>query len=130
MVTNDSARWGLRWLPLDDWLARFTAPQSNASPQYWTIDNDGSLLLGPAPDVAATIEMQYWSAPTELAADADEPNIPASYHMLLVWGALAEAGGFDSAPEMFARGAANHDRMHSMFKREFGEEIKFEVASL
>lgn len=132
VVTDaNGVRSGLQWLDYDDWVARFSDPTiASAAPQFWSIANDRSLVLGPVPADNATLEMQYWSAPTELLTDTDTPTFPAEFHIMLVWRALAEMGAFDSAPEMFTRAAANYDRMHTLLKSQFGEQIRFETARL
>ena len=112
VVTDGTTRWALRWMPYDAWLMRFAAPHDAAPPAFWSVTNDGALALGPTPNVALTIDIQYRRSATQLAADADVPLIPdESLHSIIVWRALAETGGYESAPEMFSRAAANYDKM-------------------
>nr|HPL79494.1 hypothetical protein [Burkholderiaceae bacterium] len=57
---------------------------------------------------AYKLRIEYWKEPSELAADADTPDMPDRFHMLLVWAALQEVAKFDAAPEVLARAEKNH----------------------
>ena len=46
-----------------------------------------------------------------MAADADTPDMPSEFHLLLVWRALQEVAKFDAAPEVLARAEKNHAGM-------------------
>jgi hypothetical protein len=60
-------------------------------------------LLGPKPDGVFTVSGQYWKKPQALAADADEPEMPDEFHMLIVWKALEHYALYESAAESLVR---------------------------
>lgn len=84
--------------------------QTDDRPQFWSVDYDGSLRIGPAPDQAYTFTGEYIRTAQELAANTDEPICPADFHMIIVWYALARLMGHDEAPaEAIANAARNYD---------------------
>ena len=64
---------------------------------------DDDLFLGPTPDDVYRVTGSYWKNIQELAADADIPEMPADFHMAIVYRALIKYG-FDSvSPEVLSR---------------------------
>lgn len=112
MVRNTVAGgqpWALRWMPYEKFQAIYLrGTPTPGGPQYWTQATDKKILIGPAPNTSDyVLTADYWTAPTELVADADEPAMPEQFHMLLVWRALLEVAGFDAAPEVELRARRN-----------------------
>lgn len=96
--------WRLYWLEMDEFKRRFEDQDPAAGrPQFWSIGDDDQLMIGPQSDVVYRLKAEYHREPTELAADGDEPELPARHHMILVWAALIQVGIFDNAPEVLAR---------------------------
>lgn len=56
------------------------------SSQYWRIG------LYPTPNAVINLQLLYYQKLTELSASSDTPLIPAKWHGVLVWGALAMYG--------------------------------------
>jgi len=57
-------------------------------PTRFTIRKNGDLEFDPTPDVAYKINCDWISLPTDLALDADTPDMPNHFHMLIVWWAM------------------------------------------
>lgn len=111
--------------------AYIVGPQTSAWPQHWsTAPADGSLLLGPAPATALSLRIDYYSAPQELSADADVPEMPAKFHPLIVWATMSQVAGFDAAPETLARAYDNYQRDLSALINEQGDNIAFGANTL
>lgn len=66
-----------------------STPASGA-PVWYALDA-ANIHLYPTPDNAYPIEIRYWKLPASLAADTDVPTIPADYHNLLIYWAVAES---------------------------------------
>lgn len=99
----------LTWIPYDTFRRAYQrGTQTNDQPQHWSVAPDGALLIGPAPDDTYTLSIDYQLSPQELSTDLDVPEMPSRYHMLIVWGALADAGVFDAAPEVVGRAQTNY----------------------
>jgi hypothetical protein len=99
----------LEFLQLDEFNRQWVYRNDYASqPLNWTVDNDNQLLIGPKPALAYKLRVDYWKSASELAADADTPDMPERFHMLLVWRALQEVAKFDAAPEVLARAEKNY----------------------
>lgn len=77
-------------------------------PTEITVSPTNSLILGSPPDDIYTVVAEYYKAPTTLSADADEPAMPARFHMLIVYRAMMYYGLYESAQEVIARA----DRMY------------------
>lgn len=60
--------------------------QDEGQPRY-AYFSAGTIKLFPAPAGAYTLTLRYYKKPTELAADADVPEIPSEFSELLVAGA-------------------------------------------
>ena len=104
-----NAMWPLAFWQLDQMRARFIYRTWGAStPIAWSYNEANELLIGPQPALPYKLRIEYWKEPSELAADADTPDMPDRFHMLLVWAALQEVAKFDAAPEVLARAEKNH----------------------
>lgn len=81
-------------------------------PVVVTITPDKQLGLGPIPDATGyTVAGEYYRTPTALAADIDVPVIPDKFWMMAVYGAMMSYAGYESAPEVYARGKAGYDML-------------------
>lgn len=58
-------------------------------PLYWTLIDD-DVNFWPTPDANYVITFDYTKDPPDLAADGDTPLLPATFHDILVWGAIKE----------------------------------------
>lgn len=99
----------LHYLPYDTFRRRFiVGAHTPGSVQVWSVDPSGNLLLAPTPDSAHQVRASYIRDVVDMSADADEPAMPARFHMLIVWRALREYGGYDAASEVFQRADQNY----------------------
>lgn len=106
----------LYYLDYDDWYYRFnTGAQTNRYPIYFTVDHDQSILLAPKPDGIYTVSGEYQKAATEMAADADIPDMPEEYHLAIVYRAMMKYGRYTGASEVYSDGEMEYRRlMHQM----------------
>jgi hypothetical protein len=58
-------------------------------PRWWT-EHAGSILIYPTASQPFTATIDYVVEVTDMSVDADEPQVPAGYHDVLVYGAAAE----------------------------------------
>lgn len=120
------AWWRMNWMDLDSWREVYVhSTQPAGRPLDWSIDDDGKLLIGPAPDSADTysVRLEYLRATTTLLSDADTPDMDEDLHMLLVWRALVEVGKFDNAPDVLARASANVGRYEDNALSRYGRKL-------
>jgi len=77
---------------------------SDARPYAAVILPSGALQLIPAPDQPYDIVFDYFKAAPSLAADADEPLMPARFHRVIVGRAMVLLGNFEAAEEVKQQG--------------------------
>lgn len=102
--TNDEQELG--YIPYDLWRDAYligSLRSTNTRPTEISISPAKALCL--APTLAGyTVTMDYFTAPVDLALDADIPSLPAQFHMAIVWKALMMYGAYESATEVYDRG--------------------------
>lgn len=74
-----------------------------AYPYQVTEDQDGKLYVGPTPDATYTVTGSYWAANQTLALDADIPEMPADFHMLIPYRGLVKYGYNSVSAQVLAR---------------------------
>lgn len=78
------------------------SPAASGHPWYYAVDGP-NLHLFPVPDTTAyALELRYWKLPPALVNDSDVPVIPADYHSMLVFYALARCYERDDDTTMAA----------------------------
>lgn len=97
-ATGVSDERQLRFMDYDRFFATFMrGTQTNDYPTWFTITPDNKIALHPIPDDSYTIRGPFRKSPQELTADADEPEMPARFHYLIVDAALEMLGVHDEA---------------------------------
>lgn len=108
----------LRFMDYDTWDATYnTGTQTSGRPTHFTIGNDMSLKLGPAPNAVYRISGEYQKSVTALAADADTPIYPAEFHLLAVYGGMMKYGRYTGASEVYADGERLYNKMLRRMER-------------
>jgi len=79
------------------------ATHTAAAPSQMAVDHADNLHFGPTPDAVYTVTGNYWKSIQRLAADADEPEMPANFHMLIVYRALLKYAYNVVGQEILAR---------------------------
>jgi hypothetical protein len=72
---------------------------------------DQSLALWPLPDQSYTVVGEYYKTAQTLTATTDVPVFPGKYHDMIVWRALMYYAGYESAPELYAVGQKEFNRL-------------------
>lgn len=96
----------------------------NTQPISWSVDEQQRFLVGPAPAAAYKLRAEFWLSPTELTADADEPDMPERFHMVLVWRALIDMAKADAKPEILAMAEDNYAKAHAQLRRDQDLRLK------
>ena len=79
------------------------ATHTAAAPAQMSVDPADALFFGPTPDDIYRISGSYWKSIQELVADGDVPEMPANYHMLIVYRALLKYAYNIVGQEILAR---------------------------
>jgi hypothetical protein len=102
----------LRFVEYDSFRALFSLGTHTSAPiQVWTVAPNGDFLVGPTPDAEHFVRAEYIKDHVPMSADDDEPALPTRFHMLIVWRALREYGGYDAASEVWQRADGNFKTM-------------------
>lgn len=67
----------------------FPSPSDTATPQYYAIFNDSSLMFGPTPDAAYSVELQYYYYPESIVT-AGTTWLGEHFETVLLYGAIRE----------------------------------------
>lgn len=101
-----------------------TTRNTNGYPIAITIVPDKSLRVALQPNSTNYfLSGEYYSKPSVMAADTDTPDIPERYHMMIVWGALVDYGGFESSPEAYTRAKERYTELKDDLIINQGPEI-------
>lgn len=92
------------------YLYRFGS-QTASPPIYVSVDHSNNLVLGPKPDAVYVVTGDFQRSMQTLAADADIPEMPVAYHMLIVYRAMEKYGANSVAAEIFARAQLESARL-------------------
>ena len=101
----------MEYIGYDDWRNTYeygALRSTRTRPLNMTITPDKSIGVGPFPDAGYTIVGDYYSVPTEMAANTDTPSMPDKFHLSIVYRAMMAYGQYESAPEVFSRGQAEY----------------------
>jgi hypothetical protein len=82
-----------------------------SKPTRFTILKDGTLEFDPTPDVAYTLNLDWVQVPNELIADATTPDMPAHFHMLIVWYAMIHLMDYDESGGRYKRADRQYKKM-------------------
>jgi hypothetical protein len=105
--------WEMAYWDLDNFRKLFIYRLvASTTPIAWTFDESNQFLIGPQPALAYMLRAEYWKEPSTLAVDADTPDMPDRFHMLLVWRALQDAAKADAAPELLAKAEKNYGDLY------------------
>ena len=70
--------------------AAYPPPTSTGKPAYYSIFDDTTMLLGPTPDAAYTIELHYYYYPTSIV-NAGTSWLGNNFESVLLYGSIREA---------------------------------------
>lgn len=130
-TANPQQKWDIGFVHRDRFMRQYMDnPPADAPPQYWTIGLDNEIILSPAPDAAYKLSGEYFTAPTELAADADVPGMPVQFHMVVVWKAMIQIAQFDAAPENVSRAADKYDEIYASLMLDQGPKTRITARPL
>lgn len=95
-------------------------------PVAFAIGPDKSICLGPPPNDQYTITGDYFVAPVAMVNDTDVPiGLPLQWHMDIVYRAMMSYAGYESAPEVFQRGATQHALLLAQMEVGYTPEMTF-----
>lgn len=98
--------------PYEDFRDRYLiGPQTVDKPQTYSIDPQLRLIFGPLPDYAYTITGEYYKANQTLSVGADLPEMPAQFHLAIVYRAMMMYARYNSAPEIYDDAQTNYMRI-------------------
>jgi hypothetical protein len=97
---------------------RLIGTVQTGKPCEFAIRPDKSMVLWPTPGDIYTVKGEYWKRAQTMTANADEPIIPAQFHMILVWGAVRYYAGDQGAAELFALADQNYNRLMKKLEKD------------
>ena len=91
--------------------------QTDGQPAHVSMDPTQAFVLGPKPDAVYVVSGDYQLGPQTLALDADTPEMPSRFHLLIMYEAMAKYGGNRIAPEAMVRAVAEGGRLRAALER-------------
>jgi len=85
--------------------------ESYSVPNVITVSPTKSLILALPPLGAYTVSGEYYTTPTKLVDDADEPTMPERYHRAVMYKAMIHYGAYEAAEEVVSRGAREYQKI-------------------
>ncbi len=109
----------LRPISYETWKRRWDMGVHDANrPTEYTIGPDQELKFGAKPDKAYPIRFEYRKSPQELAANADEPDMPARFHQIIVWRAIMLMADHDEAPNAMVMANGKYLELRASMERD------------
>lgn len=98
--------------------------QTNGRPVVFGENPQGkAIMLGQIPDDVYLITGEYQQKARSMAANADEPNFPEAYHLMIVYKAMEYYGLFEAASEVVARGQKQYQALLTQLEHEQLQEV-------
>lgn len=94
-------------------------------PCHITVDPQQNIVLGPTPNDIYVVAGGYWKSPQEMTLDADIPELPTYYHLLLVYQAMMKYAGSESAAEIMARALREGGPLRNQLQHDQGRRMRF-----
>lgn len=88
-----------------------THTTSLSQPLEISVAPNKNLLLGYPPNAVYTCRGEYYKLPQVLAADVDTPDMPARFHMMIVYRAMMEYAAYTASPEVYQRAEQRYREM-------------------
>ena len=82
-----------------------------------------AIWLGPIPDDIYIITGEYQKRAYSLVANADVPDIPEEYHMMIVYKAMQYYGLYEAASEVIMRGQSQYQALLTQLEHEQLQEV-------
>ena len=101
----------LKYVDYDQFKYRYTVgPQTQSRPGVISRDTANNIVLGPTPDKAYTLTLDYFKKPQHLVAGTDVPAMPERFHMAIVYKAMDYYGLFENAREVVQDGSRQYNQ--------------------
>lgn len=131
LVDGIQTERALLFMPYDEFRQTYmTGLQTPGTPMHWSISPSEDFLIGPTPDSAVFLRADYVKDYADMTVDSSTPAMPARFHMLIVWRALMEYGGFDAAGETYQRAEKNYTMGWTQLTQSQLEAPSFKARSL
>lgn len=123
---NDSAfsRKPLVYVPYSEWNPGYSTDDSVDNPQIFTVSPDGDLEFWPRPNRQYTVQFNYTRRVSHMQDWDDVPEgLPADYHPIIYWMAVAKHGEYDSDPAKLRRGARHASLYRARLERNYLPDV-------
>lgn len=116
----------LTYMPWGDFRAIYqVGTEQTGTPINFSITPDLKIILGPTPSAVYTLRGEYQKSNQTLSVDADTPEMPTDYHMLIVWEALRQYAGTVGAAEVWTRADNNARELKTALFRNQSPQYHF-----
>lgn len=93
-------------------------------PANITVDPQQNIVLGPTPNDIYTVQGGYWKSPQVMTLDADIPELPEYYHLLIVYNAMMKYAGSEAAAEIMSRALREGGPLRNQLQHDQGMRMR------
>lgn len=91
-IDTNGKRVRVKYMDYDNYMARNVDTYVSSKPRVFTIRPWDNLIMMNPPDGVYTMYIDYQESLQELTTDTTVPDMPANYHILIVYGAVEKYG--------------------------------------
>ena len=103
--------YDLTYVEYKDFKRKFADYSQTDEPSFFTVTPDKKIRLYPQIDGVYTITAEAFSEPQTLAANADVPVMPSKFHMIIVWKALIDYGGYEETSQVMTHASLRYQEL-------------------
>lgn len=124
-LDSNSKRRKLRYIDYDIYMQNNRDTDTPSKPRLFAIRPwDNAILINP-PDDVYTMQIDFQKSLQALESDATVPNMPAHFHMLIVYAAIEKYAVTLGSPEIYNHYAQEHVKLWGSLTRSQLPESKF-----
>ncbi len=117
VTSNSGQKTVLNYLPYDQFIYRNLNQTTPGRVSYFTVIPWDNKVMTDLPDGIYTIELDYQKTPQILANNVDVPELPISFHNLILYGAVQKYSVVIMSPEIYSQYSNQYDIMMGQLMR-------------
>ena len=118
------------FLDYDTFVEEFANEAVNTKLSTFTIRPQDDALIFNKPDNVYSVTIDYLKRPQILTTDADVPEMPSHFHLVIVYEAIAKYCAAVSSPELYDKYAYDHAKLYGALQRRYLPKKTIEIIGI